>query len=131
MLELAGVDYDYRARPIDGFSLSPLLRQRGSLAQRSLYWHYPHYSNQLGRPGGAVRQGDWKLVEFYDDNSVELYSLKEDPGERNDLAPKVPARAAAMKKLLADWRKSVGAAMVTPNSNYDPARASQRVHPGR
>src|SRR5262249_8424053 len=68
------------ARPkqhVDGVSLVPLLKGAGKLDRAALYWHYPHYGNQGGPPGGAVRAGDWKLLEFFEDDHVELYNLKD------------------------------------------------------
>ena len=114
---------------LDGVNLEPLLKQQGSLAARELYWHYPHYSNQLGRPGGAVRQGDLKLIEFYDDDSLELYNLTDDIGETNNLAEAMPDMVKELRGLLDAWRKSVGAKMPAPNPDYDPDRADLRVRP--
>ena len=102
------------ARPTqhcDGVSLAPLLKGADRLEREAIYWHYPHYSPQGGRPGGAVRAGDWKLIEFYEDGRGELYNLREDIGEKNDLAARMPDKAAELRKLLADWRKAVGAQM--------------------
>jgi arylsulfatase A-like enzyme len=115
MLDMAGL----AAMPqqhCDGVSITPLLTQPGGkIAPRPLFWHYPHYGNQGGSPGGAVRLGDWKLIEFYEDSRVELYNLAEDIGEKNNLAAKMPEKAAELRKMLDDWRKSVKAAMPTPN----------------
>jgi len=108
----------------DGMSLLPLLTGRGGLRREALYWHYPHYSNQsinggrLDQPGAAIRQGDYKLIEFYQDNRVELYDLKNDIGERNDLARGNPRLAERLRGKLAAWRKTVGAQMMTPNPAY-------------
>ncbi len=113
LLELAGVPVP-AGQALDALSIVPLL-SGGSIRARPLYWHFPHYSNQGGRPGGAVRVGDWKLLEFFEDSRVELYDLEKDPGELQDLASGQPERAAALKKQLADWRVSVGAQMPTPN----------------
>ncbi|HOW71496.1 MAG TPA: sulfatase [Phycisphaerae bacterium] len=119
---------------VDGVDLGPLLERRGSLAERPLFWHYPHYSNQGGRPGGAVRAGDYKLLESFEDGRVVLYDLSKDAGEEHDLAATQPERANEMKKLLADWRKSVGAQMPTPNPEpvepFGP-RGSPRVSASR
>jgi arylsulfatase A-like enzyme len=114
LLQLAGVAVP-TGQALDATSLVPLLDRSGAIPERPLYWHFPHYSNQGGRPGGAARVGDWKLLEFFEDDHVELYDLSKDPGEQQDLAAAQPERAAALKKQLADWRVSVGAQMPTPN----------------
>lgn len=121
VVEIAG------ARPrqtIDGRSLAPLLRG-GRMSDSALFWHYPHYSNQGGTPGGAIRDGEWKLIEFYEDGRVELYHLASDAGERLNLAEKHRDRARQMRARLDAWRKSVGAVMPKVNPAYDPATADQ------
>ncbi len=119
MLEMAGLP----ARPeqhADGESLAPLLRG-GRLDREAIYWHYPHYSNQGERPGGAVRSGDFKLIEYYEDMRVELYNLAEDVGETRDLAGAMPQKVEELRADLHAWRESVGASMPQPNPNYDPS----------
>ena len=101
------------ARPIDGVSLVPLLRQTGPLPPRALFWHYPHYSNQGGRPGAAIRDGDYKLIEFYEDNKLELYNLATDIGETRNLAAQMPQRAKELRDRLDTWRKRMGAQIPT------------------
>lgn len=107
---------------VDGESLVPLLNQSGPLTRDALYWHYPHYHPGGATPYGAVREGDFRLVEFYEDGRVELYNLKDDIGETHDLAAALPEKTAALKQRLADWRSRVGAQMPTPNPAYDPAQ---------
>ena len=114
-----------RAPGGDGTSILGLIKGAPRLDREALYWHYPHYSNQGGTPAGAVRQGDFKLIEFYDDQHVELYNLAKDPGERDDLAARMKERAAAIRSKLHAWRKSVGADMPSPNPKYDRAREQQ------
>ncbi|MBI3856954.1 MAG: sulfatase [Planctomycetes bacterium] len=114
LLELAGVPVP-AGQAIDAVSFVPLLDRKGGLPERTFFWHYPHYSNQGGRPGGALRSGDAKLVEFFEDSRVELYDLASDPGEQRDLAAGQPARAEELRRRLAEWRRSVGAQMPTPN----------------
>jgi uncharacterized sulfatase len=92
---------------LDGESILPLLRQAGRLRRDAIYWHYPHYHHS--RPAGAIRQGHWKLIEFFEDGRLELYNLKSDIGEKNNLATKIPQKAAELQQKLAAWRKSVGA----------------------
>jgi arylsulfatase A-like enzyme len=118
-LEIAGLPL----RPeqhVDGRSLVPLLKG-GVRPERPLFWHYPHYSNQGGGPGGAVRVGDFKLIEWFEDMRVELFDLKADLSERHDLAARMPEKAAALRQQLHDWRKTVNAAMPTPNPDYNSA----------
>ncbi|MCL4108065.1 UNVERIFIED_CONTAM: hypothetical protein GTU68_012801 [Idotea baltica] len=93
---------------VDGVDLKPTL-QGQSLGERSLYWHYPHYSNQGGIPAGAIREGDFKLVERYEDGRVHLYNLKDDIGEQNDLAGANLERVAEMRERLHAWYKTVDA----------------------
>ncbi len=114
--ELAGV----AAGNVDGVSLMPLLRGR-SLAPRPLFWHYPHYSNQGGEPGSAVRDGDWKLIEFHQDGRRELYNLRTDVSETTNLAECEPAVVKRLAAELDSWRKRSGAVMPVKNPNADPA----------
>ncbi len=109
---------------IDGRSLVPLLRG-GRIAEGPLFWHYPHYSNQGGEPAGAIRDGEWKLIEFYEDGRLELFHLQSDAGERLNLARKHAPRAAQMRARLEAWRKSVNATMPKPNPAFDPANSGQ------
>jgi arylsulfatase A-like enzyme len=117
ILEMAGAAGDPGHVP-DGESLVPLLRETGGLKRDAIYWHYPHFSNQGGMPGGAVRQGDHKLIRFYDDERVELYNVREDIGEKNDLAGKMPGKAAELRRLLDDWLRQVDATMCPPNPRW-------------
>ena len=104
--------------------LSPLLfdSQPAATKPRALAWHQPHYMNQGGKPAGALREGDWKLIEQYEDGSLELYNLAKDPGETTDLAAAEPARVAALRGKLEAWRRSVGAAPTRANPDFDRAR---------
>jgi arylsulfatase A-like enzyme len=105
---------------LDGVSLLPLLEQKGELVRDALYWHYPHYSNQGGQPGGAIRRGDFKLIEFYERGRRELFNLRQDPSENVNLAEKQPQLVAELALLLATWREQVGAQSMTPNLDYHP-----------
>lgn len=118
ILDLCGVPFE--ASKSDGVSLAPLLKG-GSLADRPLLWHFPHYNNQGGRPAGAIRVGDWKLIEHYEDGRVELFNLRNDPSEERDLAEKEPQRVADLRPKLAAWRTSIGAQTNSPNPDFDPA----------
>ncbi|MEP7364442.1 MAG: sulfatase [Acidobacteriota bacterium] len=110
---------------IDGVDLMPHLTNKRAVKRDALYWHYPHYSNQGGVPGGVIREGDWKLIEFYEDNHLELFNLKNDLGERTNLSQREASRAKAMQAKLAKWRTERKAIMPTPNPAYDPATADQ------
>jgi arylsulfatase A-like enzyme len=108
LLEVAGLPL----RPDqhrDGISLVPALKGSASLDREALYWHYPHYSNQGGFPGGAVRMGPWKLIENYEDGSVQLFNLEEDLGERENLALEHPRRVKQMRERLHAWYQEVDA----------------------
>ena len=96
----------------DGISIWPMINKPSAKDQnRPLFWHYPHFSNQLGRPAGAVRLGDWKLVDNFELARLELYNLKEDVGERHDVAKQFPAKREELHRLLIDWRQQVQANM--------------------
>ena len=101
----------------DGESLLPLL-QGEPMERGPIFWHYPHYSNQGGTPGYSVRDGDWKLIQFFEDNHCELYNLREDIGEDTDLAAAHPERVEAMHLLLENWRIKVGGLLPERNPNW-------------
>lgn len=126
ILELAGIPQK-PAQHQDGVSLVPILKEGKGIKKRSLYWHYPHYHRT--RPYGAVRNGDWKLIEFFEDGALELYNLKDDQAEKNNLAQSHPQKAAELLKELKTWRTSVDAQMMTPNPNYDPEKVSLGYKP--
>ncbi|MBI4662056.1 MAG: sulfatase [Verrucomicrobia bacterium] len=117
ILEIAGA-LPVAGQIIDGVSLVPLLRQTGSIRREAIYWHYPHYSNQGGRPGAAIRRGDFKLIEFYEDSRVELYNLAQDQGESNDLAARMPELSRELSQELSNWRRAIDAQRMTPNPEY-------------
>jgi arylsulfatase A-like enzyme len=110
---------------VDGQSLLPLLKQQDGFPLRSLYWHYPHYSNQGGKPSSAIRNGDWKLIEFFEDGRRELYNLREDPSESRALSEKERAKADELAADLIRWRQTTGAKLPTPNPDYVPTPARQ------
>ena len=121
LLRAAGVDPAKTVGPLDGMDITKLLRSE-PMPQRALFWHFPNYTNQGGRPAGAIREGKWKLVEQYEDGSVELFDLSTDLGETKNLAPEQAKVAADLQKKLADWRTSVGAQMPVPNPEFDAAK---------
>jgi arylsulfatase A len=108
----AGVQASSESK-IDGLSLLPVLKQTGEFHRDALFWHYPHYNDRT-TPHGIVRQGDFKLIEYFENGRLELYDLKNDLGEKENLAAAQPDRARTMQQLLADWRQKVGAQMPTP-----------------
>lgn len=119
MLDMAGSTTP-RPKNLDGVSMLPLLTQTGSIRREAVYWHFPHYHPVGATPAGAIRKGDWKLIEYFEDGHVELYNIREDLSEKNDLAQKMPDKAAELRKQLAEWRESVSARMPTPNPEYVP-----------
>ncbi len=115
-----------RPRPAwDGINLAPALTQTGKVERASLYWHYPHYHPGGATPYGAVRAGDWRLVEFYETGKLELYNLQDDIGETNDQAAAQPQKLDELAALLRSWRGDVGAEMPLANPGYDPARDAE------
>ncbi len=119
VLDIAGVagDSEHNAM-VDGVSLVDMLRDpTQDLERRELYWHYPHYHGGGATPHSAIRDGDWRLVHFYEDDRSELYNVADDIGEEHDLAPEMPDRAAALRAKLDAWRAAVGAQ--DPVSNPD------------
>lgn len=120
ILELAGLPVRPQQHR-DGRSLVPLLRGHDSVDRDALFWHYPHYSNQGGIPGGAIRIGNYKLIERFEDGRTHLYDLSQDIGERNDLAATMPDRVAAMKDRLHSWYKEVDARFLQAKSSDSPA----------
>jgi arylsulfatase A-like enzyme len=105
----------------DGASLAGLLRGEAA-PRRALFWHFPHYTNQGGRPGGAVREGVWKLILHEEDGRAELYNLADDPSERNDRSAQEPSLVDAMKSRLEAWRRDVDAQENTINPHFDASR---------
>jgi arylsulfatase A-like enzyme len=110
----------------DGVSLVPLLAQTGALERDTLFWHYPHYSNAGGRPAGAIRKGNWKLIEFFENGRLELYDLSTDPGEKRNIAWKDPIQTQTLHTALRAWRQETRARMPRPNPDYDASRETQR-----
>ncbi len=126
--ELAGVAVPEGA--LDGVSLRPLFADpAAALKREALFWHLPHYHHST--PASAVREGDWKLLEFFEDNRLELYQLADDPAETRNLASTEPERARALRQTLHDWRARVGARLPVANPQHDPARAGELGKPGR
>ena len=126
LLEMAGLPArDEQA--LDGVSFVPALN--GEPFNRGpIFWHFPQYSNHgMQSPGGAVRFGDYKLLEYFENNTVQLFNLREDIGERNDLSQTEPVIREELRGLLRSWREDVNAQMPPRNPDYDP---SQYPHTG-
>lgn len=111
---------------VDGISLVSHLQGKDVPKRDTFYWHYPHYANQGGRPGGVVREGNWKLIEFYEDNRRELFDLRVDVRESRNRAADEPALVKRLAEKLEAWRKQVGAKMPRPNPDYRPNPQDER-----
>jgi arylsulfatase A-like enzyme len=105
-------------REIDGVSLMPLLEGERNLSRDALYWHFPHYRGSDVQPYSIVRSGDWKLIKRYDGKPFELFNLREDMGERADLAEAMPGKVEELDWMLSGWLERVGARMPRPNPDY-------------
>jgi arylsulfatase A-like enzyme len=119
LLQLAGQPLK-PGQHLDGVSFLPLLKGETTPRGNALFWHYPHYANQGGPPCGTIRDGDWKLIEWYEDGALELYNIPQDIGEKNNLAAQHPDKVKALHEKLIAWRKEVGALMPTPNPDFNP-----------
>jgi len=110
LLDLAGIAPLPRQH-VDGVSLAPLVRGTGAATRDALYWHFPHYHGSGSRPSSAIRAGNWKLIEWLETGTIELYDLAADPSELHDLAAADPRRGASLRARLGTWRQAVGARM--------------------
>ena len=111
ILEIAGVERVAK-QALDGESLVPLMKQTNALKRDAIYWHYPHYGYAT-KPYGSMRQGDWKLIEYFESGEFELFDLKNDIGEIQNLVATSPAKVRAMHQQMLEWRRQVGAQMPT------------------
>jgi arylsulfatase A len=125
LLELAGADKSASRTAVDGVSLVPLLQGKPQRPHEALFWHYPHYWNG-GKvsPYSVARVGDWKLIRFYETDREELYELKSDPSENNDVAAAKPEKRKELSARLDAWLKEVGAQMPVPRAGYTPAKSN-------
>lgn len=121
LLEAAGIPL-MPEQHVDGANLMPLLKQSGKLDREAVYWHYPHYGNQGCTPGCSMRMGDFKLIEFFEDERFELYNLNEDLSEECNLAEKMPDLLDKMKTMLDAWKTDVDAVIPIPNPDFVPWR---------
>jgi hypothetical protein len=124
MLDLAGLDLMPKQH-VDGVSLKPLL-QGDKIAERAVFWHYPHYGNQGGEPSSIIIKGDYKLIHYYEDGRNELYRPGKDIGEQKNLAGSEPERTDALWKELDAFLESCGAKRPLPFDGYDPAWVEQK-----
>jgi len=118
LLELAGAPVP---AGLDGVSLAPFLLGRTAAPQRLFFWHFPHYTNQGSRPAGAVRDGQWKFIENYEDQGAELYDLSSDVSETRNVADRHPDRVRQMRVALAAWCKATNVQTNGRNPAYQPA----------
>jgi len=103
----------------EGVSLMPLIKGKKKLPERALYWHFPHYSNHgSNSPGGAIRLGDYKLIEYFENQTVQLFNLKKDLGEGNDLAASNPKKVKELLDILHSWQNSKGIEALKPNPDW-------------
>ena len=118
-LQMAGLP-QMPKQSVDGVSMVPLLKGKSTIDQPVLYWHYPHYSDQGGTPSSAIRMGNWKLIQFYGDNHVELYNLRTDIEEQSDLTNAMPEKTAELLHILNEWKQKVHAKIPLINPYYNP-----------
>ena len=106
----------------DGLNLKPLLEGADSLDREAIFWHFPHYNQHPSAvPSSVIRKRAWKLIETFDPEGIELYNLEDDLSETTNLAAKQPELIAKLHGQLDAWRRDVGAQMMEPNPDYDPA----------
>lgn len=117
ILEMAGLTA-IPNQHADGQSLVPLLKQQSTFSREAIYWHFPHYHGSNNRPSAAIRLGDYKLVEWFEDGAIELYNLKKDISEQHNLVEEMPEKAIALQNQLHTWQKEIGALMPERNPNY-------------
>ncbi|MHC4300469.1 MAG: sulfatase, partial [Planctomycetota bacterium] len=128
MLDIAGAPKP-AGQVLDGESIVPLLKGKRTLERDAIFWHFPAYLQRnygwketwRTTPAGVVRRGDWKLIEYFEDGRLELYNLKDDIGEQNNLAQKMPDKTKQLHERLKQWRRSVNAPVPTElNPAYNP-----------
>ncbi|MCF6174645.1 MAG: sulfatase [Victivallaceae bacterium] len=118
LLDAVGIDLMPEQHQ-DGKSILPLLKGQERIDRDAIYWHYPHYGNQGGTPGCSIRMDNYKLIEFFEDNRLELYDLEQDISEHNNLVSKYPEIADRMHAELVKWRESVHAKIPEPNPEWN------------
>jgi arylsulfatase A-like enzyme len=126
ILDLAGLPAELD-RHLDGVSLATLLTGGRDPQRDALFWHYPHYGEAGGTPAAAMRAGRYKLIDFFEDDQVELYDLTADPAERHDLAGQLPELAAELRGRLRDWLSDLEASLPQPNTEYQAWRQPRAI----
>jgi arylsulfatase A-like enzyme len=130
ILEITGA-HKPKGKLLDGVSIIPLLKGGRNLNREALFWHFPAYLQGKAkgardpyfrtRPAAAIRAGDWKLIEYFEDGALELYNLKDDIGEQKNLAELMPDKTRELYKQMLVWRKAVNAPVPTElNPDYNP-----------
>jgi arylsulfatase A len=115
---------------VDGVSIVPLLKGEKILDREAIYWHFPQYSNHgFQSPGGAIRKGDYKLLEYFENNTVQLFNLREDIGEQHDISSSNPEMVIELLTMLHQWREKVDAQMPKPNPDYVGGLSPVDRHP--
>ena len=131
LLDLAGLPMKPQQH-LDGVSLKPIIDgTQTTLNRESLFWHYPHYANQGGFPGGVIRQGDWKLIRRYEDGCTQLYNLIADPSEQHDLSEAEPNRTQTLAAELNRWLQSTGAQFLREKDGVKPWQPENMQKTGR
>jgi arylsulfatase A-like enzyme len=132
LLEITGTPKPEGHR-LDGLSLVSLFKDpNAKLDRQAIFWHFPCYLQGAGgrdpdlpfrtAPAGAVRMGDWKLIEYFEDGGLELFNLNDDISEQHNLAAKLPEKAKELQQVMSTWRKQVHAPIpTTPNPKYNPS----------
>ena len=129
--ELASVPLP-RDRVIDGVSLVEHLKSNGTkpLSREAIFWHFPHYRGDIV-PYSIIRAGNWKLIKRYEGKTFELFNLKDDLPEKNDLSDKIPEKVKELDAKLSDWLKATGTKLPIPNPDYSPNDKSPKKSYGR
>ena len=125
MLDLAGCNL-LLEQHLDGISLKPILEGTDIELERPLFWHYPHYGNQGGNPSSIIRQNDWKLIHYWEDDNQELYNLLKDPSEQNNVIVQHPEVGKKLSNKLSNWLKSVNAHYPVKDEFYNVGLAREK-----
>ncbi|TYA74364.1 sulfatase [Seonamhaeicola marinus] len=126
LLDLTGINL-LPEQHVDGVSLKPVLEDKSfKMADRPLYWHYPHYGNQGGEPSSIIRENHWKLIHYWEDGRNELYNLETDPSEQTNLANTNTELVNTLETKLTNWLESVGAKFPEQDPEYDAAKDKAR-----